>query len=223
MAHHFCCCLPIRFGAFLISFVQFALNALLAVAVWVVVAHNKSHHVLDTNEAYRDAIAQGVLFTLTGVVALAAFIGTIRKSVSWIAPYAYVISILLAAKTIVAILQVILFLREPDSKLLSECTQDKNQSEQTCHEALKWIKALSIILFVLPLVVESYALWIIYQYGEKLEDKEEEAAWSKSQAYSLNSGPYSQVGGRGSQDGLANEPYSYPYADQAHSFGNKAV
>ncbi|TFK48434.1 hypothetical protein OE88DRAFT_1737699 [Heliocybe sulcata] len=223
MSPHFCCCLPIRLGAFLISFIQFGLNGIIAALIWIAVAGNRDHHFLDTKDMYRDTIVQGVLFSLMAAVALGAFIGSIRNRSGWMVPYSIITGVLLVARTVVAVLNIITIAREPDSELISQCVNDQPNNQQNtdfCHKNYKWIKALAIIIFIVPLLVETYALWIIHQYGEKLEDKEEEAGWSKSQAYSMSTGPYATVG-RGSQEGLTNAPYNYPYSDGAHSFGNK--
>lgn len=87
-AHHFCCCLPLRLGAFLISLFQFLLSGIAAAALWYGLAHWRTFFSLlsayrthpcvillasDVSAKLKGAtVAAGVYYT---ILALAAFIG----------------------------------------------------------------------------------------------------------------------------------------------------
>ena len=70
----FCCCIPVRLGVFVLSFVSLIASGLVAGVVWVALAKGPANHVHFAENLKIGLIIAGVLYTLFALISLAGYV-----------------------------------------------------------------------------------------------------------------------------------------------------
>ncbi|TFY82875.1 hypothetical protein EWM64_g1131 [Hericium alpestre] len=212
-AHHFCCCLPIRLGAFLISLVQFLLAGLVAAGIWYDLHES---HDLPT-KAKVTFICRGVFYTIFCLSSLFGFIGAIRRSASLLKQYSEYLAWTLIIQVILDGLYLWAYFTTPRDDLIKRCINGSTDQDviDSCNKTLSLAKGWIIASLILSLLVQAYAAYIVHGYSKKLEVEVEfrTTAVQMDTSYKYNAAP------RQSQEALTGAGPHYPYADPSHSFG----
>lgn len=216
-AHHFCCCLPLRLGAFLISLFQFLLSGIAAAALWYGLAHWPS----DVSAKLKGAtVAAGVYYTILALAAFIGFIGTIRRSIKMLSTYSFWLGWALGLQIALDAFLLYAYFTTPREDLVRNCVKDSTDQNviNSCNSAFNVGKGAMIGGVVVNLLIQAYAVYIVSSYGKKLEL---EHAWTSN--VPLDAGYKYVATGRASTEGLTAPHYTYPYADGSNSFGHSGA
>ncbi|KAI0058433.1 hypothetical protein BV25DRAFT_1236320 [Artomyces pyxidatus] len=229
-AHHFCCCLPLRLGAFLISLIQFIFSALISAAAWIEITqwpHGIGSRIKGTFATV------GIFYGILAIAALLGFIGTIRRSASLLGNYAFVLGWMIGVNLVIDIIYIWGYFTTPHAQLIQRCVG--GATDQTivdaCNEDYdrnRWIVVASALV---GLAVQTWAAYIVSSYAEKLLAEQK---WRANMIPGMKSVPLDA--GVGAKYALAprtsveevNAPltgasYVYPYTDTSNSYGHHAA
>jgi len=221
-ARHFCFCLPLRLGAFLISFCQLILVGLLAAASWYALESMRGR--LPTH--LRGIIASGAIYyTMLSIAALIGLFGTLARNASLLSTYAFYLAWSIGLQIVLDVTQLFLFFRESRQTLIKNCIDGSSDKEvqNICNNSFNASKWSILVSMVIGLLIQFWAAYIITSYAKKLEN---EKSWrSGSGVTPLHDTSRSKYTHVHQQDDHhhhgANVPLtaSYAYGDASHSFG----
>ncbi|KAA1470652.1 hypothetical protein DENSPDRAFT_836489 [Dentipellis sp. KUC8613] len=215
-AHHFCCCLPIRLGAFLISLFQFVIAGFIAAALWYEVSQWHGDIPTKTKVTY---ICRAVYYTIFSLSSFFGFVGTLKRSASLLAQYASYLGWAVFVQIVLDALYLWAFFTVPRDTFIKDCINGSTDQNviNACNNFNKWGKGYVIASVAVGLLVQAYAWYIVNGYSHKLDSEIERKA-----SVPMDSGYKYAAAGRASTEALTGPSYNYPYADQAHSFGGDA-
>ncbi|THH16252.1 hypothetical protein EW146_g4363 [Bondarzewia mesenterica] len=217
-AHHFCCCFPLRLGAFLISLFQFLIAGLAAAALWYGLGHWPTAS--DVGSKLKGAtIGAGVYYTIFALAAFIGFIGTIRRSAKMLSTYSYWLGWALGIQIGLDAFLLYAYFSTPKDELIKDCINNSTDQNiiNSCNRTFNAGKGAIIAGVALGLLVQIWVVYIVSSYGKKLEN---EHAWTAT--VPLDTGYKYAAAGRSSTEALTAPNYQYPYADGSHSFGNNS-
>lgn len=170
----FCCCLPVRFGVFVLSFFSFLGGGFLAAAIW----YEFSKEVYQVNGVQKAAIIiAGVSYSTLALFSLAGLIGAIARNRTLVALYAtfmwihFWIDIAISAFFIYALFAV------NTNDFLTACVNQAtlNNAPVTrdqCQDALKYVRIIYIVVVVFLSLIQLYCSIIVSRYVAQLGDEE---------------------------------------------------
>ncbi|KAG7098499.1 hypothetical protein E1B28_000443 [Marasmius oreades] len=219
MAPHFLCCLPIRFGAFIISLISLGIAILVAGIAWAgVYLDDHPNAIKDPRHQIPDfklsrgqkimLIVYGVIYTLFTVVSLFGLIGVLIKRVNYVRTFSGFLRGFLIATSILSIIQLVLFFVKKDNN----CTLG-SESSGTCVKSQGLstgaVIAIVIVVILIPILFLSYACWIISDCIKYIEDQH---VGSRNVGMYPFSQPYAAVK---PHEVDLHHPYNKPYDSQA--------
>ncbi|KAF9520598.1 hypothetical protein BS47DRAFT_645332 [Hydnum rufescens UP504] len=240
MSRHFCCCIPVRFGVFVIALLSFLASSLLAAAVWYSIARpGQLKNVNLTGELRTAFIIVGSFATAVAVVSFLGLLAAVFRIRGLVALYAGFLWVALLANIAIGAYYIFVLVRH----FHSDVNFCKNTLSNAVHGNLTTTttnanspcisgtaaKIIYIGIFVAELFVMLFATIIVHRYKHQLEEE----AWNRPGKYlyaapvpvahpvgmsnlahgnSAELGPYHPVARTG--------PEPYPYAAPEHSHGN---
>ncbi|KAJ7072611.1 hypothetical protein C8F01DRAFT_254838 [Mycena amicta] len=192
MAPKYLCCLPLRLGVLLISFINFLASAVVSgalAALLILDAQGKDHFthgdttvdVHLTGKYKYAAIAVAVVYGLVAIISLTGFIGAIRKSESMVRVFSALCKFFLALQVAVSVAAIILSIVNKD-ELKKLCIGDStNQSVIDACNNFAGQRLWSLIVgSIVPLIFQAYGVYIIAAYARKLRMDDESAVMYRS-------------------------------------------
>ncbi|KAJ8076403.1 hypothetical protein PM082_000826 [Marasmius tenuissimus] len=217
MAPHFLCCLPIRFGAFIIAVFSILIGLAVAGLAWAGVYFDSTDKEIELNngETFKLTTRQkivlivyGVVYTLFTLSALFGLVGVIIKRVNFIRTFSGFLKGFLISSIILAIVQLVFFFIDKDSN----CTVGSDK-HGTCVKSnglsTGAVIAIVIVTMLIPILFQAYACWIISDCIEYLEDQ---YIGSRNVGMYPFSQPYAAVK---PHEADLNHPYNKPYDSHA--------
>jgi len=167
----FCCCIPVRFGVFILSLAGVILSTLIAAAGWVQVAQIKTHHP-STSDAVALWLHSG-LFTLLALLSLFGFIGSIARSRNSVAAYSWgllvflVLSIVSGAYTLWAVF------RKPTQGDYLTCLAGARDdvTKALCGNNSGVYKGVLVAIYIIIWLCIIYAYVVVDNYVDQLDDE----------------------------------------------------
>ncbi|KAJ7583547.1 hypothetical protein C8J56DRAFT_790633 [Mycena floridula] len=166
----FCCCLPVRFGVFMLSIVGLVGGAMVAVTAWLQVMQLKAHPL-----AFQDELAlwcHTVVYTLLALASLFGFIAAIVKNRRLIMAFWIILTGLLlisigsGAYTLYSI-----FIRKSQQTIVNCLNGATDQlTNDVCRNGLAILKGVAVAIYVITWLLEIYAIIIISSYGKQLAE-----------------------------------------------------
>ncbi|KAJ7668511.1 hypothetical protein DFH06DRAFT_201735 [Mycena polygramma] len=228
MSAKYLCCLPLRLGVLIMSFLQFfSTGAVTAFLVYILVELGPDgRFTLHDNKGNTETftvhlssrtkivvIVVTVLYGLVALISLTGFIGAIRKKETYVAIYANLQKMFLSLQCCFVTAYIILLFVDKD-KVKNVCIGGStNQAViDACNSPSKhvWVLVLSALL---PIVFQAYGVYVISSYVQKLHNEK----FLHQESFGFKGPNYVPV---------TEETYPlthnapYPYTDNSHSFGH---
>ncbi|KAJ7125038.1 hypothetical protein C8R44DRAFT_129720 [Mycena epipterygia] len=220
MGAKYLCCLPLRLGVLVISFLQFIASA----AVAALLAYFLVLDAEDKNEATKIptrtriiAIVLTVLYVLVALVSLTGFIGAIRKKQSYVGAFSNLLRFFLVVQVAVVTAYFVFYFIDKD-KFRKICIGDSTDQKviDTCDSPSKLSLWAVIISAVVPLLFQAYGVYIVASYVQKLRNE----SFLGQESFGFKGPGYVPVG---EETYPLTHQAAYPYADNSHSFGGQHV
>ncbi|KAI5118274.1 hypothetical protein M0805_006016 [Coniferiporia weirii] len=207
----FLCCLPVRLGVFILSFIQFVVSGAMAAFSFYAIFQKKVTLDRTANIVF---IVLAALMTILAIISVFGFIGSIFRRQGLVRVYKGMLNLLLALNVTLGIVGIVLLFTESKSKLISTCIN--GSTDQDVINACNHVDTYRFVMIgftVASWVVQAYECIIVKRYLIQLQEEKEEH-WRLSSMKT-----YTQVAGRGSTEALNYPGTTYPYADKDHSYG----
>ncbi|KAF9524012.1 hypothetical protein CPB83DRAFT_774598 [Crepidotus variabilis] len=221
MSAKFLCCLPLRLGVLIISFLQFLLFGGLAGLTWYALWYDhKSDLSQLTKSMQKTAIAVGVIYTVASLLGLLGFLGAIFRKNGFVKSFYILLCIVFGFEIGSSIMYLVTFYRTRN-QTFDDCvggSTDVNKISycRSLDIYRKIPQGYMIASIIIPILIHAYAIYVVYQYSKRLAHQKAEKTRLSSHA------AYQPVAHQ--DDSFAmNQPYNaaYPYAaGGAHSFGH---
>ncbi|EJD07992.1 uncharacterized protein FOMMEDRAFT_116419 [Fomitiporia mediterranea MF3/22] len=213
-SHKFCCCLPVRFGVFILSSLQlFSSGAVAAGSYYVIITGR-----YDVEKYKIVAIVTAVIMTLLFLASLLGFIGSILRRLNLVRVFSSTLNWLLGINIIAGIASIVLLFISDKQKIIDSCINGSTDQDviNFCNhvDRYKWTM-LGFIVF--NWAVQLYECIIVSRYVLQLQEEKEEQ-WRLSSMKT-----YTEVPRRDSSEAFMHPSVSYPYADKQHSYGNNTA
>jgi len=227
----FCCCLPVRFGVFVMTAFGTLAGGLVSIAGWLAVSHfNKS-----TPLSQQDEIAlyvQTIMYTLLAVVSIFGFVGCVIRSPSLVSLYSSMLIGHFIFNIIIGIFSIYSLFHQDASDLSAKCdslAQD-DIANQLCGNGMTTVKGIMIAFFVLMWLFQLYGLIIVTNYVDQL-DEEKAAHYLEKAPYpprprswsNRNRPPPLPITTYGDWEHHANAPYAFKAQGTAWEAGTGSV
>ncbi|KAF7315188.1 hypothetical protein MIND_00033200 [Mycena indigotica] len=184
MAPKYLCCLPLRLGVLIISFLEFLSSALVSgvmIALLIFDAQDKSRWTVgDTtvdvqlSGRYKYiALAIAVIYAFVAIISLLGFIGAIRKKESMVRIFSTLCKISLVCQIAVTLAAIILSIVDR-SQLKKLCVGSSTTQAviDACDNFANRRVWEMILGSVLPILFQAYGVYIIAAYARKLRSEQ---------------------------------------------------
>jgi len=212
-SHTFCCCLPVRFGVFLLSILALGGGGFLSAMGWIQISHLKQHPLGKTDEI--SLWVQTSVFSLLAVLAIFGFFGAMIKSRGMVSGFASGIAIHLGLSIAAGCFSIYTMFARNSQEALDNCINkaddDSDATVQSCKKGLILIKALVVAIYVLVWFIQLYAYFVVERYVDQLDEELmlENPIMPRTMVL--------QVGGPQVTAGFP--PGTYPFTDPSQAFG----
>jgi hypothetical protein len=230
MAAKFLCCLPLRLGVLVISFLQLLLSGGIAGILWWALWYaneNSNDFATITQSMKKTVIIVASIYTAAALVSLLGLLGALFKKNGFVKTFYILLCATLSLQIGGGIWYLVTFYRTR-GQTLEDCLNGTTDSNRIAYcgtlEAYKRVPQGTLIASVIvPIILQAYACYIVYQYSKRLEFQKIENLRS-SRAFVPPTGPvYQAVKPTDETYPLAQPHYPashYPYADSPNSFGH---
>ncbi|KAJ7782787.1 hypothetical protein B0H16DRAFT_1682190 [Mycena metata] len=226
MAPKYLCCLPLRLGVLVISFLQFIASGAVAaflVTILVLNADDKTDaakvSAASTAEARAIFIVLAILYAIEALVSLTGFIGAIRKKESYVGIFSNLLRLFLGLQVVAVIAYIAIYFASK-SEFKKICIEDStNQQDINACSAANYSPWVVIVSAVIPLLFQAYGVYIVSSYVTKLRNEKV----ISEESFGFKGPGYAPVPNDLEQYPLSDRPLAYPYADNSHSFGASHV
>jgi len=240
MSKHFCCCLPVRFGVFILSFLTLLSSAGTAFALWWILVNGSKNGLVLEGGVKTGLIVAGVVWTLFALFGLFGFIGAIIRNRALVKTYSFFLWIQLLVGLAIGITFIVAFFKQSfRSTLINACadrlaelqtsalpnltTQTLQQRQDACGNVFNQGRIGFIVSCSVSLLLNLYACIIVHRYSHQLTEEQQfkgnrhamgqtYAAKDAPQGYYAHT-PLTNVAG-------SQGHYEYPYAQKQHGFGS---
>ncbi|KAJ7690710.1 hypothetical protein B0H17DRAFT_1064551 [Mycena rosella] len=214
MAAHYLCCLPLRLGVLVISFLQFIASAFAAglVSYFLVLDAQGKDSIDIPTRTKIVAIVVAVLYGLVALVSLTGFIGAIRKKESQVGMFSNLLRFFLVVQVAVVTAYFVLYFLDKDKfrKLcIGDSTDQKVIDVCNANDISLWALIVSAIL---PIICQAYGVYIVSSYVKKLHNEN----FLRQESFGFKGPGYMPVH---EETHPLTHQATYPYADNSHSFG----
>lgn len=170
----FCCCLPVRFGVFVISLLGILGGALVSAAGWIQIA--KPDNSLQLSSAERISLwLETVIYTLLAILSLFGFIGVFTKNRRFISTYATSMFIHWGFSVGTGAFYLFQLFHKQGDQDVTNCENGDTGDikHDLCKGALDVVKAVSVTVLTIVWLIELYGCIIVSNYADQLADEEE--------------------------------------------------
>ncbi|KAJ7039119.1 hypothetical protein C8F04DRAFT_318379 [Mycena alexandri] len=227
MAPKYLCCLPLRLGVLVISFLQFVASG--AVAAFLVIAlilnaEDKADAmnvpVASTTKARAIFIVLVILYAGVALISLTGFIGAIRKKESYVGIFSNLLRLFLGLQVVAMIAYIaIYFIDKSGFQKVCIGNSTDQQVIDACNSATNSSSWVVIVSAIIPLIFQAYGVYIVSSYVTKLRNEKV----ISEESFGFKGPGYAPVPNDFEQYPLTNKPPAYAYAENSHSFGASHV
>lgn len=244
-SRHFCFCIPVRFGVFVLSFWSLIASGLVATVFWLVLSKGSQNGVKLASNLKVGIIIAGVLYTLFTLISLAGLVGALVRSRALVRTFSIFLWFQLFASLAYSIaITVAMFDKSLQNHLVAECIKQSNgtistvtqavnattQATQTADQIRKscqsvftpnngWLIFGFFVFFLLTL----YSCIIVRRYGKQLTDEQayltsQTSTETSQTAFQPSYYPHTPLS-RVEPGYGASQSNAYPFAQREHGFG----
>jgi len=215
----FCCCLPVRFGVFVMSLATLLLGGLVAVAAWIEVGKLHDHPLSKGDETA--LYIHAVMFSFLALVGGFGFFGAISKQTGLVSLFGTMLGFHLGLSIVTGIYTIYTLFKRNTDQALANCINGSD--DQTvidgCHEGLKILKILVVVAYCVSWLIELYGCIVVMSYVKQL--REEEAA--SVAAVRIPNAPLSHYDPNGPMSHYIPPPANgYAFTQPSQALGNQA-
>ncbi|KII88906.1 hypothetical protein PLICRDRAFT_589869 [Plicaturopsis crispa FD-325 SS-3] len=164
-ADRFLFCMPLRVGVLVISFLEFAVCTAGAALLWNLVAKDLHGFTVTFKILW---ISMAVHYTLNTLFSIVGFTGALRRRTVHVVDYATQLAYTVVVQTILSVVFLVLYFLAGSAGLSSLC----NESSDTVCNNIVHARAATVVLVIVPLLLEAYAYYIVRSYAVRLETKD---------------------------------------------------
>jgi hypothetical protein len=224
MAPKFLCCLPARFGVFIISLLQFLVCGGLAGFLWWALWYDSENDAAALAKTMKvTVIVVASVYTFVALISLIGFIGAILRKYKFIKTFFIVLFVSLLFQVAVGIWYLVTFYKTRNQSLDDCLDGSTNQTKLEYCKAIqvykKYPQGYILANVIVPIVIQLYACVVVHSYSRYLEHEDAE----KHRHFNRVPGPvYQPVNHRDEQHyPLTDGTYTYPFKDGSNSYGGK--
>ncbi|RDB26774.1 hypothetical protein Hypma_005290 [Hypsizygus marmoreus] len=169
----FCCCIPVRFGVFILSLVGVIGSILCCAAGWVQVTRLRNNPVPPPTADVVAIWLHSSLFTLLAILSLFGFIGCLIKSRNSVRAYSFGLILFLGLSIASGAYALHTLFTSDPLVVINSCinTPGANLTWDACKANIKVYKGISVTLYILMWLLMIYAYVIVDNYVEQLDDE----------------------------------------------------
>ncbi|QRV80983.1 tetraspanin family protein [Ceratobasidium sp. AG-Ba] len=180
---HFCCCLPVRLGVFVLSLGSIIGSGAYAAVIWYAVYMSKTgnHASLDKPQEVAFVVA-GSIYSFLFFLSILGFIGAITRRYSFVSAYAQALWYMVGFQLASGAFFIYTLYRQNDANIQKCITEVKadpvsqnltpEEISRACQVATKAWKIGYIIVFIVTLLVHGYCALIVSRYVEQLANEQ---------------------------------------------------
>ncbi|KAF8160845.1 hypothetical protein B0H34DRAFT_795703 [Crassisporium funariophilum] len=225
MTAKFLCCLSLRFGVIVISFIQFLFCGGFAGLLWWALWYgHKNNLAAVTQQMKTTVIIVASIYTAAALVGLLGFLGAILKKNGFVKTFYILLCTVFGLQVGSSIWYLVTFYRVR-GQTVEQCIGgskdvDKIALCQSMDAYRRVPQGALIASVIVPLLIQAYACYIVYKYSQRLS--QQKADMKRSSAGFVTTGPiYQPVQPHDSEAYPLTQPnVTYPYADAPNSFGH---
>jgi hypothetical protein len=178
----FCCCLPVRFGVFVMTVLGALGGSAVAVLAWIQTQRMKGQ-ISNTDEIALYVHAS--IYTLLGVLSIVGFIGACSRSPTLISIYFSMLVAHLGFSIFSGAFSLYSLFHGDGKAMLNQCislTADdvakaatngvKVDGEKECQRALTIFKVVAVGAFIIIWLLEIYGCFIVHDYSAQLDEED---------------------------------------------------
>ncbi|KAJ7497001.1 hypothetical protein FB451DRAFT_211383 [Mycena latifolia] len=221
MGAKYLCCLPLRLGVLVISFLQFVVSALAAGGlsyVLVLDSQDKLKNAADETVKIKSqfkiaAIVLAVVYGLVALLSLAGFVGAIRKRESYVKVFSNLLKFFLGIQIAAVIACFALYFVNKDEfrKLCIGGSTDQHIID-TCNASSKRSVGILVTSAIIPILFQAYGVYVVSSYVTKLHNQ----TFLRQESFGFKGPGYVPVP---EETHPLTHQAAYPYSDNSHSFG----
>lgn len=167
----FCCCLPVRFGVFILSLLAMVGGSFVAAMGWIQVSQLKQNP-LDRSEEIALWIHSS-MFTLLALLSVFGFIGAIIKNRRMVSGFAIALAIHLGFSIASGIFTLYSQFKANSADAVATClSASTDATEDGCKSGIAIMKGIMVAIYVITWFIQLYAYFIVERYADQLDDEE---------------------------------------------------
>ncbi|CAA7261656.1 unnamed protein product [Cyclocybe aegerita] len=226
MAAKFLCCLPLRLGVVVISFLQFLFSGAAAGLLWWALWYNHENDLAAITQSMKTTvIIVAVIYTVAALVGLLGFLGALLRKNAFVKTFYVLLCAVFGFQIGSSIWYLVTFYRNRGQSL-EDCLNGTTDANLIAYcqsmDAYKRVpQGVLIASAIVPILIQGYACYVVHQYSNRLTQQRAEQARA-AQVFVPPSGPAYQPVMRNEETYPLTNQITYPYADNTHSFGHQA-
>jgi len=168
----FCCCLPVRFGVFVMSIAALLVGGLVAIAGWIQVKDLPQHPLSNDNK--NALYIYSVMFSILALVGGFGIIGTISKQRGLVSLFGSLLSFHLGISIATGIFAIYTLFKTNASEALANCINGSTDQTviNSCQEGLKILKIAVVVGYCVTWLIELWGCLIVSSYVQQLKEEE---------------------------------------------------
>ncbi|KAI0260776.1 hypothetical protein BC834DRAFT_899314 [Gloeopeniophorella convolvens] len=168
----FCCCIPVRFGVFIMSTLGLIGGSIIAAVGWHGATHKDQAHLTKNQEI--SLIIASLSYTILAMVSLFGLIGTIIKRRSYISLYNTLVWFHLGFNIATGAYFIYTLFHKVGDSDVNNCINGSTDKfkEDVCKKAFEVGRGITIGLYVLFWLIELWGCIIVADYVSQLQEEE---------------------------------------------------
>jgi len=166
----FCCCLPVRFGVFVIALFGIVGGAVVSAAGWIQIA--KPEQTVAVSEADKISLwIETIIYTLLALISVFGFIGVFTKNRSFISAYSTTLFLHWGFSVGTGAFFLYQLFHGQGREDVANC--ENGATDDICSGALDVYRGVAVSVLIVVWLVQLYGCFIVSNYADQLADEEE--------------------------------------------------
>jgi len=168
----FCCCLPVRFGVFVMSLGVMLLGGAVAIAAWIQVKN--LHGATFTKSEEISLYIHAAMFSILAIMGAFGLFGATSKQTGLVSLFGSMLAFHLGFSIVGGIYTMYTLFRRNSDELLASCIKGSTDQHiiDGCHNGLKILKIITVVAYCVSWLVELYAVLVVNSYVKQLKEEE---------------------------------------------------
>ncbi|TRM60375.1 hypothetical protein BD626DRAFT_131627 [Schizophyllum amplum] len=172
----FCCCLPVRFGVFVMTLIGLLGGGAVAIGSWYGLAHQDTQVAARVDRTTLEVSAG--IYTFLALICLFGLIGCIFRRRTLVRWYLFVLTAQFFLSVGFGIWSLVEFFRYSKAEWQDEClngiadnTMTQDAEEDLCRKAYNTARWTLPVVYIIAWVIELYGLIIVDNYVDQISDE----------------------------------------------------